>query len=471
MESHDMGMPEYLEKLTEQIRSKSAKSMVEQEIKAHIEEQAAAYVLGGMEKGDALRQAVTDMGDPVEVGIEMDRIHKPRNGWILLLLISGFSAVGLLAQYLSFYGIKDAAAMYPMIDSLFLKQCIYTVLGLALMMAVYYADYSVFSKHGRLIGILFLLFLIMICSGPYSFPVVNGGHAYMKCILYLFIPVYGGILYQYRTSGELGIILAFLWLAAAFWVGVTQVGGGLGITLDTAFVCYIMLLIAIGKGWFRVNKKKTLLALIIGIPAVVGGIYMIKAAPYQLKRLEVMLHPELYAQEAGFQPSIVRELMKKLTWFGGKQNSNLNIETMPAGTLPGAHHDFIMLQIASVCGILAVCILVCALICLFGYLFYMIHRQKNQIGQVIGFGCVMILAAETVRSLFNNFGFYFLSTGGLPFFSYGQCHTLAVYALLGVLLSIYRHQDLVWECLPRHEERKKGVLARLGRYRIRIERY
>lgn len=470
MELHDTAMSQYMEKLTSQIRNKRAKYMVKQEIQSHIEEQVHTYVQNGLESTEALERAVKDMGDPVEVGIEMDRIHRPRSGWKLLLLIAGFSAAGLLAQYFSFYRISGELTIYPMVDYLFQKQCIYTVFGLILMVAVYYVDYSVISKYGRQIGVLSLLFLIFICSGPLSLPVVNGSHAYIKCILYLFIPVYGGILYHCRTYRSMGIVLGFLWIAAAFWVGVTQIGGGLGVTLDMAAVCYMMLLLAVGKGWFRVKKNAAALALMIGLPAAAAGIAIAKSAPYQIMRLKVMLNPESYAQTVGYQASIARELVKNLAWYGAERNTNLSIENMPAGALPDVHYNYIMLQIASVWGILAVCVLAGSLLALLGYLLFMIHRQKNQIGQVIGFGCMMVLAVETVRNLFNNFGFYTLSTGGLPFFSYGQCHTLAVYTLLGVLLSIYRYQDLIWERLPHQKERKKGILARLGNYQIRIER-
>ena len=81
-------------------------------------------------------------------------------------------------------------------------------------------------------------------------------------------------------------------------------------------------------------------------------------------------------------------------------------------------------------------------------------RKRNQMGQIMGMGCALILALETVRTILNNLGLYVASTNGLIFFSYGIGHTLVVYILLGVILSIYRYKDLVWErngeSMPRH---------------------
>lgn len=462
MESHDLSVSQYLEQLTGQIRSKHAKSLVEQEILAHIEEQADAYRQSGAGYEEAQKKAVKDMGDPVTVGIEMDRIHRPRSGWKFLLIIAGFSAMGLLVQYLCLYQFLGELKINQAVISIS-KQAIYTIGGLLLMVAIYYADYSAISKYGKQIGIFFL-FLIVICSGPYPIPILNGSHAYIKSVLYLFVPIYGGILYRYRAYHGMGIVFGLLWLAAAFLVGVTQIGGGLGVTLDMVAVCYFMLLLAIGKGWFQV-KKKVAAALMVGVPAAAGGIGIVCTAPYLMMRLSVMLHPELYAQTAGYQSVTAQALVKKLTWYGAKRNAEAGIASMPAGALADVRSDYIMLQIASVWGILAVCVLAGALLGFFGYLFYMIHRQKNQLGQVIGFGCIMVLAAETGQSLFNNFGFYTVSAGGLPFFSYGGYHTLTVYALFGVLLSIYRYQDLLLAQLPKPN--KKGILAR---YKIKLER-
>lgn len=465
-----MEFHEYLDELTQQIRSKNAKKMVEQELKAHIEDQAKAYEASGMEPGPALDQAVKDMGDPVEVGIEMDRIHRPRSGFKLLLLIILFSAAGLLAQYMSFYRFGTELAMYQkMAEGSFSRQCLYTVLGIILMAVIYYVDYSVIIRCGWKLGLAFLAVLAFACSGFYSLPVLNGSHSYLKCILYLFIPMYGGILYQCRKHGYMGIGAAFLWLAAAFWVGAVQVGGGLGVTLDMAVICYLMLLMAVRKGWFQVEKRLASAA-VLCIPVLAGVMGLIRLAPYQIRRLEVMVHPERYADTSGYQAYTAMGLVKKLTWFGTGIHGGADLESLPIGSLPGVHYDYMMLQIASVWGILAVCILAGALAVLLIYLFHMVNKQKNQIGQVAGFGCVMVLAAETVRNLLNNFGFYTLSTGGLPFLSYGRSHTLAVYALLGVLLSIYRYQDLIFEHIPCKKEQQAGVLARFGKYRIRIER-
>ena len=73
-----MEMHEYLDLLTGQIRNKKAGASVAKEIKSHMEDQAQVYMEQGMGQEEALAEAVRQMGNPVEVGIDMDRIHLHR---------------------------------------------------------------------------------------------------------------------------------------------------------------------------------------------------------------------------------------------------------------------------------------------------------------------------------------------------------------------------------------------------------
>lgn len=460
-----MELNKYLEQLEGQIRNKKAKAAVAEEIRHHIEDQAGVYEAQGMAAEEAMKQAVNQMGDPVEVGIEMDRIHRPKPAGPLLLMVVVISLAGLFAQYFSFYRLEDELLLYQrVIDNAFERQCMYALAGILIMAAVFYLDYSLVGRHGKKVAVLLLGALFVICL--YA-PIYNGGHSYMKSLIYLFVPVYGGVLYQNRKRGYYGIFSSLCWLTAAFWIGAVQIGGGLGITIDMVCVCYLMLAAAVFNGWFQINRKAgmALVAGVIPAAAVLGALTRLK--PYQLKRLEIIIHPERYAQEAGYQAAKVREVIQGLTMFG---SGDVKAEQLPSRVLPGVQYDYIMLQVASVYGIVTACLLTALLAAFLFYLFRMIRRQKNQLGKMVGYGCVMVLAVEMVRSLLNGFGFYTISSGGMPFFSFGRCHTITIYALLGVIFSIYRYQELVWEKKEEGNVQEKGVLAKLGKYRIRIER-
>ena len=95
-----MRAEEYLTILTDQIWCRMAREDVRKELLCHIEDQKAAFLSEGMEQAEAEEAAVREMGDPVETGNELDRIHRPKMAWGMIALIAVLSIVGYLAQYL-----------------------------------------------------------------------------------------------------------------------------------------------------------------------------------------------------------------------------------------------------------------------------------------------------------------------------------------------------------------------------------
>ena len=106
-----MKREEYLQKIGEQIRFEKAREGVKAELEWHIEDQKEEFLCAGMTEAEAEKAAVREMGDPVAVGTELDRIHRPRMAWNCIILIGVLYLAGLLLQRLlgaqtesSFYG-------------------------------------------------------------------------------------------------------------------------------------------------------------------------------------------------------------------------------------------------------------------------------------------------------------------------------------------------------------------------------
>ena len=93
-----MGIEEYLTEIKNQIRDKKAREFASNELKAHIEDRAEGLQKKGMDHDSAVFQAVEEMGDPVSVGVELDRVHRPRLEWKFLLYVIYISilSVGVL---------------------------------------------------------------------------------------------------------------------------------------------------------------------------------------------------------------------------------------------------------------------------------------------------------------------------------------------------------------------------------------
>lgn len=464
-----MEMDEFLEVLSGQIRSEKARGMVKKEMEDHIRDQAEAYEESGMSRERALKEAVHQMGDPVAAGVELDRIHRPRMDWSIFTWIVLFSILGLALQYICFYGQAGLGgplgrAQGGSMEN-FVRQCSYTVIGLGVMAAVCLADYSVIGRYPRILGAVFLGSIWIICELGFLIQ-VNGAYPYLRCVTYLFVPLYGGILYKTRGKGYQGIAEGLVWIGLLYLVGAGSIGGGMGVVINAVLPCLLMLFMAVRKRWFALSRGSGLAALLVMMGA--WGLFFVKnLRSYQVMRIQAWLRPEAFGETAGYHMTHLRNIVSSLSLnrscYGILEQRGLMdfLESL------GVNSEFMILQTAVSLGLMKA-VFLCILFAVFFFqLFLRTARQKNQLGQMTGLGCTMVLAAETLRNIMGNFGIGIGFTGGVPFLSYGKWHTLAVYVLLGILLSIYRHENLMWE---EPVERKEGVLFQVGSYVIKIEK-
>ena len=197
-------METYLEKLLSQIRCKKARPYIAEEIRDHIESQIADNLSEGMAYEEAEKNAVTDMGDPVEVGISLDRIHKPKIAWKLLVIVGILSLLGILIQ--------QSILRQPGYQELEIgmqERYRYAaegfgtavVIGLLLMCVIYFLDYTVIAKYSRLIGgaILILGALRVAGFGGLDFDGIGNWIGFgrlrvaVTSLMMFYVPIYGAI--------------------------------------------------------------------------------------------------------------------------------------------------------------------------------------------------------------------------------------------------------------------------------------
>lgn len=66
--------------------------------RGHLEEQISDNLLEGMDRDEAVKRAVEDMGSPVETGISLDALHRPQMCWSMIILIGFISFLGIVIQ-------------------------------------------------------------------------------------------------------------------------------------------------------------------------------------------------------------------------------------------------------------------------------------------------------------------------------------------------------------------------------------
>lgn len=436
-----MNQEEYLNQLIEQIRCKQAREMVKEEMQGHIEDQTKAFIEMGMDKEEAIQQAVREMGDPIDAGVMLDRIHRPQMAWSVLILIGVISLISIFIQYLIYKSNTRVEINY------FYSQIIIVVLGFLIMLATYFMDYSLIGKYAMEITAIFLLIVFI---GVFLIGVeVNGVSEYIKMgpltislrmLMYLFAPMYGAILYQYRGEGYFGLLKAVTWMFLPIFIALRMPSASLAANLF--LVLLIQLSVAIQKNWFSVKKKPILLfawGTTILSPVIVLSIILNNQSAfqynYQVQRIKNLISPD---QERGYQIFTVRKIIGASQLIGSNQS-----EVQVPGYLPYSNSDYLITHIISYYGILAAIAIVSLLVVLILKMFKISMKQKNQLGMIMGLGCGLVFAILAFTFVLQNIGLYPTTIVFLPLFSFGATGTIVSYFMVGLLLSICRYQNIV----------------------------
>lgn len=442
-----VGMETYLEKLLSQIRCKKARPYIAEEIRDHIESQIEDNLSEGMTYEEAEKNAVTDMGDPVEVGISLDRIHKPKIAWKLLVIVGNLSLLGILLQQsiLSQPGYLDLEqqmqARYRYAVEGFGSA---VAVGFLLMCVIYFLDYTVIAKYSRFIGGVILIMGVLHVAGLGGFDYVDGignwiGFGRLRVavtsLMMFYVPIYGAILYKYRDGGAFALCRAILWLILPVFI--TSQIPSLGVAVIMMVSMLIELTVAVWKGWFKLPVKKTLTCVWLFFTA---GPVLLLTARYALHMLATYQEARIRSfftgtGDAYYMTAVLRKFNENILLWG---NSGKDV----VGGLPEFNQDYIFSYILNSYGVIAGIFVAALLAALVVFMFGTSVRQKNELGMVMGFGCGMIILLNISLNFAGIFGWIPLTSTFLPFLSFGRNNILLCYALVGIILSIYRYKDV-----------------------------
>lgn len=439
-----MNRTEYLTSLTEQIRNKHARELVLEEINAHIEDQKEAYLLDGKNEAEAEEMAVKEMGNPVDAGTKLNRIHRPKTDvWMLAAMVI-LTFIGIVMQ-----SIITAGYDSPQVTAgLSGRSLLFNLAGFALMLLVCFADYRALGKYVWYIyGVyLFTAFLLPKASIYYA----EYGHYWQlgQTLSTLFVPLFAALCYRFRGEKGAGILKA-LGLLFLNMILLLLFGYFTSASMILAFMaCLITLCAASLRGIFGGRKKLQtglLSASIVGIPAVFFGDVLLFdgrflfLAEYQIRRIQVMLNPAAFASEAGYQTLLVRDQLAKASLFGGGSVGKV-------GELSGAWCDYVLICLTAYFGLFIALAVVLLIAAYFLRSLRISFMQSNRLGFLLGISCSSILILKTVVYVAMNLGIGLTVSIDMPFLTYGLHCTLVNFLFMGVIFSVYRNTNLLPEC-------------------------
>lgn len=438
-----MTLEEYLSELGGQIRDDQARSFVEDEVRCHIMDQAEAYENDGMVREDALITAVRGMGDPVSVGIDLDKIHRPHMEWRFLIYVLFISILNLGIQYLinKYISFESDGNIVTHFSG---TSIISTFGGLSAMLVMYRLDYTILAGRSRIAGLGYLIIITILSSlcGLY----INGGNTWISiehldvssyALMTAFLPLFAGILYDYRGKGKSAIIKIFLWMFVPVSVGrcCCRLPSSSAIFILSAET--ILFILALYKGWYTVNIKAVLLGG-VGITIILAAARLMLAAEYQKQRIMYWLaHFGIGNYSISY---VCRQLTNVFAHSNVVRKNDEAIAIMKE--LPSFQGDLVLGSVAATCGIIAAISLLVCLLVLSVYIFSISLRQRNALGYIIGCSCGVAIGLQSFANILAVFGILPFMFTFLPFFGGGFSTIVVDYALLGLVLSIYRYKDI-----------------------------
>ncbi len=421
---------EYTNTVCSQIRWKKAREAVSEEIHSHLMDQREAYIQEGTTEDTATEQAIADMGDPVAVGTQLDRVHRPKPQWGMLGLILVMVVVGILLQVLVQNDIMNRFRIPIMVG----YQFKFALIGLGVFIIAYLIDFSIIGKYPKTTYIAILcLFLISLFISP-----LRGGAPYYATYCSLLFPLgISGLVYAMRGEGYWGITVcvgAILFPAALAWMAPTVAGFVLTVTCGM-----VILGIAISKDWFQANKLRSYLwAYLPFLGATLLFASTLLRTPYNVERLRNFLHPESDPLGRGYVALVVRSLLEnaKLWGNGTMPQQFAERQSFP---LPSIHSDLMLTYLIFRLGWLPFGLIVALLVLFIVHSFRQCWRQKSVLGQLVSYSVLLTFALQTFHYITYNTGILLFAPLSLPLISYGLGGMVINMGLLGLMLSVFRN--------------------------------
>ncbi|CAG7645858.1 Peptidoglycan glycosyltransferase MrdB [Paenibacillus solanacearum] len=421
------------------IKAREVHADIRKELLGHIEELTAEKEAEGFNREDAIRWAVSQMGDPAAIGSELHQVHRPRLNWGLLLAAIGFVLLGILVMYMFEVSMASVSSPYGNVRY-FAGKAAAVALGLLVMGFFYFWDYrKLYSWSWPIYGVVVAGMLYTVTFGNQ----INGARSYirfgrfavdwMSMSPYLLLIAAVGILLRWhgkrtfwRSYFAFVIVPVFLLLSSPNLVAAVLYLTGYTAVYGT-----------ISRRWFLACAQTAGTFLAFAIPAVLTKQYI-------TQRLAAYWNPEADPTGAGYIALQIQHAIQSGGWLGQGFAS-------PLTRLPSVPNEFIFVYILHCFGWLAGAAVAVGVVYFIGRVVRSSSVVHEPYGKTIIIGIAALLGFQMGYAMLMSVGLVPLTGMPFPFLSYGGSHLLAELAAVGIVLGIYRRKDLArkkWEEQP-----------------------
>lgn len=406
----------FLKEVTNHIKSKEAKDLVATELDFHLKQTKNMWVEKGLSEEVAEGKAVEQMGSPIKLGRELNKLHKPKVDWFLLILLVAAMGLGVLP-----------VLVFGYTNDVIINKVIFVILGVVTAIGMMLLDYRKLERMGWLFYIIGVVVLLMLYCFPNASMIgeslIQIGPIAIDCLMA--VPFFFLAWASFFNDSRLKIIhLVVLYLFSLYLFLIVS-------TLSSIFIYITMVFVMLW--WSKLGKKTSLIITIVPICLFVIKVSVSWSSGYHLDRLLGYLNPESDAGGAGFMYIRLKEVMSSAGWFGTSGDTKF---------IPAPDTDFVFASLTYYYGYWLALILVFVLSLFVARLIVISYKINDRYGKLLLVGGLTLFVFQFIYNVGMILGLLPLAAISLPFISYGLTPTVFHALIMGIVLSVYRRKGI-----------------------------
>lgn len=429
----------FLDDICIHVDCKAVHKDIRDELIHHIDGLKDEYIEQGLNEKTALDMAIAAMGDCDEIGNRLNEQHKPKTEWSLIGLTAIIAVIGGIIMFSSskFNSVQAVS---------FERYLIYAIIGICVMVGIYLFDYTKLKKLALpiyIIAFALLVFTLLAGNGMNGrkILIIHSVSISSEYATLLFLIAFTGFMEKCRDKGGLAIV-SLIALAFVSIIPITMLPS-LSQTVILLVGYTVLVLSAVMKNHFGGNRKLQLISLGgIGAVSISVVMFIILSAPYRFESVMYFVSRGKSNPAGGGWQQMMADNWLAVSNLFGKTNETVSGYGIDMG-MPSVTTDYVLVNIIATLG-WAVGIALILIIALFIFrMFITTKKIKNDYGFYLSLAACTVLSLQFTVSLLMNFNLFPLMGVSLPFVSYGGTGYIVSMTLVGIILSVWRRNNLV----------------------------
>ena len=441
-----MDIKDFLNRVCQEIKYKPARQGIAEELELHIQDIKESYIDRGMKETEAEEKAVSQMGVAEEIGRKLNKIHKPKLDWKLLILVTILMGFGILVAILK----------QPLMNDNYIGSTIfYMAIGIGLSIGIYFFNYKKLKKYSNisyfiatLIMILPILQMGFTIKNLYYIRIFNIKIFPPMIAMPLYIISFIGYVVDYNKDNIIKVtvlnknfminkdfikIVIFCIISLLLMINISSF-------INSIILAIIYLVIATAKiiqDKKQFAKKIVMLYATVFILAIIFIIILAKS-PFRFERIISSFNPETDPQGSGYIGMLQKEIIENAKIIGEAEAEAISDEK----SVINLESNYTFIYILGKTGVLPATILVFIIILTSIKLIVNTKKIKEEYGKfiIIGLGALYIL--QSLATILMNLNLGIQTNLNLPFVTYGGVYFVVNLLNIAIILSIYRRKDI-----------------------------